>query len=136
MTMAEKKGSGCGSVGCGLLLVALLGIPAYHAWKGAINPQATPTAPTAPQAVGDEYDRWLDRFGSPDVLTSSEDEKPKPLMLSKILTYKKENVKVVFMQGHDNGDNGFYFVRCTDRRNKSITPTVAVSRLQTRDKGK
>lgn len=45
----------------------------------------------------DESVLFISRFGPPDRIDSSENEKPRPPFVTKFLVYEKENVKVVYV---------------------------------------
>ena len=48
------------------------------------------------QVPNDDLSLFIAKFGSPDQVKSSENEKPRPPIVTKQLIYKKENVRAVY----------------------------------------
>jgi hypothetical protein len=87
------------------IVVVVLAIAAVVVWlslaPGSSVPSASPTAARTGVVVPTEIPKVLtvaiDRYGAPDQDYSAEDEYPRPPMVTRLLTYGTEHVRLVYM---------------------------------------
>lgn len=141
MGWQDSANQGNGNSGPSWLAAILLGcgLPVFLVAAGCVfmvaNSSHQPTNSTVPEPVNakDDLDLFLKRFGAPDVDTSSLHERPRPQIVTRFLTYKKEKVKVVYFMGNDGSWKFMSFI--DPKTNKVVRPAEAVARLKDRDRG-
>jgi hypothetical protein len=100
---------------------------------------ATPHGPIA-RADGNEAQAFIDTFGKPDSDESSETERPRPPIVTRILTYQRENARALFRADIPVGSkervgSRWRLIGYTDPAlNVKITPETAFTRLAGRAK--
>jgi hypothetical protein len=61
----------------------------------SVPPASIPVV--APQSPDDDLSLFISKYGQPDQIKSSENEHPRPPIVTKQLIYKKENVRAVYV---------------------------------------
>ena len=98
-----KKKTSIGTIGCATIIGLLL----LGWWVSSLSgpdtrtsttTSSTPTATSGPaaRADGNEAQAFIDRFGKPDDDESSETERPRPPIVTRMLTYKTDRVRAIF----------------------------------------
>lgn len=135
--MAAKPG---GAAGC--LVVVVLAVGVIWAIRWANSPPSLPSGMTVVNAPRDDLELFVARFGPPDTDESAEHEKPRPPIVTRLLTYSDEHVRVAYRANVQVGSPPPYdgkwkiFGFLDPRTDAVITPAVAVERLSSRDKQK
>lgn len=81
----------------------------------------------------DDLDLFLKRYGTPDKDDSTLHDHPRPPIVTRFLTYKKERVKVIYLL---EKDDSWRFLSFTDpKTNQVIKPAEVVARMKNRDSG-
>jgi hypothetical protein len=128
-------------VGCGPYILLALGIygavknaPASNEPPAAFSPSAP--APSKPQTSAplaqkivptDDLSHFLAKYGRPEEATSSENEKPRPVIITRFLTYRSRNVRAIYYRIEDGS---WKLLGFTDpRNNESIDPEEVVRRM-------
>lgn len=92
---------------------------------------------TGPALAQKQFDPMLPadviaKYGKPDRTSSSEYEKPRPPLVTKMMTYEKEHVRVTLLAGGKVGDPPPYktwnFLGYQDPRDNKILPNEEVRR--------
>jgi hypothetical protein len=88
---------GCLTIIVILGVLTLIGQCSNNARRAAQAPEPAPSVsgPVA-RADGDQAQALIDRFGKPDDDESSETERPRPPIVTRMLTYRKEGVRAIF----------------------------------------
>ena len=91
------------------------------------------------QTLKDDLTIFISKFGEPDQIKSSENEIPRPPIVTKQLIYKKENVRAVYVSDAPVGSSPPYnkwklFGFQDNRTNKVLQPEEVVRRLEKRQK--
>ncbi|HMN24378.1 MAG TPA: hypothetical protein PKE38_07755 [Ignavibacteriaceae bacterium] len=91
------------------------------------------------QTPKDDLTLFISKYGEPDQIKSSENEIPRPPILTKQLIYKKENVRAVYVPDAPVGSSPPYdkwkLLGFQDNRtNKVLQPEEVVRRLEKRQK--
>jgi hypothetical protein len=90
------------------------------------------------QGPTDDIELFTSRFGKPDAIKSSEKDKPRPLIVTKELIYKKERVKAVYFANVPIGTPPPYKWTLgwfeDINTNKSIRPVEVADRMKVREK--
>ena len=122
-----------------LLVILALSRRSDEASATPVSPSA-PTAPTPtaePQSPHDDLSLFISKYGQPDQIKSSENESPRPPIVTKQLIYKKENVRAVYVADASVGAPPPYekwkLLGFQDNRtNAVIDPTDVVKKLEGR----
>jgi len=88
------------------------------------------------QTPKDDISVFISKYGEPDQIKSSENEKPRPPIVTKQLIYKKENVRAVYVPaGTPPPYHKWELVGFQDNHtNKVLTPEEVALRLARRKK--
>jgi len=135
--------SGCAKVALGaILFLVFLGVLGQCSRDGSSNSSAS-TAPTdasitpSAPAPHDDLSLFISKFGEPDRVESSENETPRPPIVTKQLIYGREGVRVVYVVDGEVGGAppykkwkllGFQ----DDRTGAVLQPAEAMARLEGR----
>lgn len=89
----------------------------------------------------DDLTLFISRYGPPDSDTSSENEKPRPPIVSRFLDYDKENVRAIYTADASPGSPPPYkawnlFAFTEKQTGEPITPKEVTERLAGRDRKK
>ena len=81
-----------------LLIFGLLGVLLISTWLSDTSPppRARPSVNLAGGNVNDPPELLLGRFGKPTTDTSSARERPRPAIVTRIVTYKAQNVRAIY----------------------------------------
>ena len=87
----------------------------------------------------DDMEFFISRYGKPDAVKSSENEKPRPLIVTRELLYKREGVKAVYFANVPVGTpppfSKWTLMAFEDTRtSKVIPPNEVVGRMKAREK--
>jgi hypothetical protein len=131
---APKKKTSRATWGC-LILIILAVIGTYLTSKVAPSGGFQASAPSAPK---DDLDVFKARYGQPDVEDSTENESPRPPIVTRWIIYKKEHVRATYVPGNGHvGDPPPYtwkLIGFQDPRDNSvIRPAEVVNRMKARD---
>ena len=87
----------------------------------------------------DDVEFFISRYGQPDAVKSSDKEKPRPLVVTRELIYKKERVKAVYFANVPVGTPPPYKWTMAwfedTRTNKVIQPVEVANRMKARKNG-
>jgi hypothetical protein len=106
----------------------------------ACAPDRPASTSTSTSAAGprDDYELIVSRFGSPDADDSTDHDTPRPPIPSRLITYKKEHVRFIFIPSGKLGDAPPYLWKLVGpsdpRTQKPLAPAKAVARLAARDR--
>jgi hypothetical protein len=131
---APKKKTSRATWGC-LILIILAAIGTYLTSTMAPSPGSQASAPSAPK---DDLDVFKSRYGQPDVEDSTENESPRPPIVTKWIIYKKEHVRATYVPGNGHvGDPPPYTWKLIGfqdpRDNSALRPAEVVNRMKARD---
>lgn len=142
-----QKKTGCVAAGCAVML-ALMGA----CWLVGLftTPVGTPrsattgsqpgAAPTAPLAFPTDLAQIVAKYGAADSDDSTQFDKPRPLIVTRILEYKKEHVRLAFVPDVPSGQipppyKKWKLVGCIDTlKEVKIPEAEAAKRLESRMK--
>lgn len=101
------------------------------------NQQVTNVQNTVSCKPIDDLTTFTCRYGAPDEDYNSADEKPQPLIITRMLTYKQEHVRAIYVPTtNEQPIEKWKLVAFQDPVTlKSISPEVTVERMKARDKG-
>jgi hypothetical protein len=80
---------------------------------------------------------FIAKFGPPDAIETTENDNPRPIFVSKLLTYKRERVQFIFVADAKPGTSPPYqkwlLMGAIDTKKKtSLDPDVALKRMARR----
>lgn len=141
----QVRTSGCAKVALGaiifLVFVTIVGQCSRDdsADSSSSAPPASAPAPTSAPAPHDDLSLFISKFGDPDRIESSENEVPRPPIVTKRLIYAKENVRAVYVVDGNVGapppyDKWKLLGFQDSRTNAVLQPAEAVARLEKRRK--
>jgi hypothetical protein len=120
----------------GCLILIILGALGVYL-SSNVSPNGGSQSP-APSRPADDLDVFKSRYGQPDVEDSSENESPRPPIVTKWIIYKKEHVRATYVPGNGHvGDPPPYtwkLIGFQDPRDNSVLrPAEVVNRMKARD---
>lgn len=137
-----KQTSGCAKFALFILALGTITAVFTSLGGGGENKKATESSQnkdTVTQFANDDLTVFTSRFGPPDQIKSSENEEPRPPIITKQLIYKKEHVRATYIPDAPVGSsppfNSWKLMGFQDSRtNKVLEPDEVIDRLRGRQK--
>lgn len=136
-----KRTSGCAMIAAVFIaVVVVVSVVARCSGSDSTPTTASTPAPAVAQPR-DDLEVFVQRFGEPDSDTSTENEQPRPPIVTRRLVYAKERVRAVYVPDAPATSAPPYakwkLMGFQDERSNAVLqPAEAVERLKARDKGR
>lgn len=132
-------GNGSAKVILGFVVFIVAAVMLSRFTRQDSTESTTPTQATRSKpAPHDDLSLFTSKFGEPDHVKSSEDEVPRPPIVTRQLIYAKENVRVVYVVNSEVGAPPYSKWKLIgfqhNRSNAVLTPGAAVARLKSRQR--